>query len=82
MSLNTQKSGQKITIQSKVVVIWETDNRLQSKDGTTKTESRFKVSVRGKDPSPIIGTEEPLAVETIFSADGLRGETCLESNVI
>jgi len=38
--------------------------------------------VSGKDPSPIFGAEEPLAVETNFCADGLRGETYLESNVI
>ena len=63
-------------------MIWETDNKLQSKDGTTKTESRFKVLVRGKDPFLITRVGEPLAVETNFCEDGLRDETCLESNII
>ena len=71
-----------MTIQDKAVVIWETDKRLQSKDGTTKTESKFKVSVRVKDPSPMTRVVLQLAVETIFCEESLRGETCLESKVI
>ena len=43
---------------------------------------QLKLKNKQKDPSPIIGTEVPLAVETNFCEEGLRGETCLESNVI
>ena len=49
---------------------------------TPSTESKFKVSVRVKDPSPMTKVVLPLAMETIFCEEGLRGETYLESKVI
>ena len=81
MSLNTQNLGQRITTKDKVVVIWETDKSLWSKDGTIKTRSKFKVSVRVKDLSPITRVVLSLVMKTTFCEDGLKGET-LESNVI
>ena len=47
-----------------------------------KTESKFKVSVRVKDHSPMIGVEVPFAIETNFWLEGLSGETYLESNIM
>ena len=47
-----------------------------------KIESKFKVSVRVKDPSLMTGVVLPLVMKTIFCEEGLRGETCLESKVI
>ena len=82
MSLNTQKLGQKITTQDKVVVIWEIDKRLYSKDGTNKTMCKFKVSVRVKDPSPMIGVVVPFAMEITFWLEELICEIYLESNVM
>ena len=64
------------------MVIWQTDKRLYSKDGTTKTESKFKVSVRVKDHSPMTGVATPFAVETNFWLEELICETCLESNIM
>lgn len=77
-SLNTQKSGQNITTQDKIVVIWETENKLKFKVGMINTKFRFKLFVRVRDFSPITGAKEPLEVD-FFWDDGLSGETCPES---
>lgn len=82
MSLKTQYSGQKITTQDKAVVIWETDKRLKSKDGTTKTKFKFNVLVRDKALSLMTGAQEPLVVEIHFSEEGIRDKICLELNFI
>ena len=51
-------------------------------NGSIKTKFKFKVSIKVKDHSPMTGVVLPLAVETIFCKEGLRGDTCLESKVI
>lgn len=43
MSWKTQKEGQKVTVQARVEVIYPTDKKLYSRDGTTKIEFNVRV---------------------------------------
>jgi hypothetical protein len=63
MSWNTQNNGQKVTVQFRVEVIWPTDNKLCSRDGTTRTEFHVIFWVKMIVPSPTVGEVLPLAVE-------------------
>jgi hypothetical protein len=46
-----------------VDVIWLTDNRLYSREGTTRTVLSVSVFDKITDPSPVTGEVLPLAVE-------------------
>ena len=65
MSWKTQKKGQNVTVHERVEVIWLTDRRLYSRDGTTRTVSKVRDSVKITEPAPVIGEVLPLAVQII-----------------
>ena len=58
-------------VHSKVAVIWLTDRRLYARDGTIRTLSSVIVSVKTRDPFPVIGEELPLAVYISVRKEGL-----------
>ena len=52
-----------MTVHARVKVIWLTERRLYSRDGTTRTISKVRETDKVIDPSLVIGKVLPLAVE-------------------
>jgi hypothetical protein len=52
-------------VQLRVEVIWPTNNRLYSRDGTTRTISKVRVLDKMTNPSPLMREVLPFAVEII-----------------
>lgn len=53
------------TLHDGLQMIWLTDNKLHSKEGTTKTESRLRELDKVTSPSPVSDDVLPLAINII-----------------
>ena len=82
MSVNTQNPGQKLQHRIKQQLFERQTKGYNLKMGQLKQNLNSRYQKKVKDPSPTMGVVLPLAVQTSFCEDGLRSETCLESNVM